>query len=109
MRKGLLVSIYSGESNCSNDGISSQTKRAVLTGPNVPEIFEPNNDAPEIELLPANLGPGFKAVPKDHGQGCGPMFGGCFIWTSDSRFPSNAPIALHDRWESQELNEMLSR
>jgi hypothetical protein len=37
------------------------------------------------------------------------MFGGCFLWTSDGRFPSPHPIALHDRWESPELNEALSR
>lgn len=28
------------------------------------------------------------------------MFGGNFIHTSDSRFPSSAPIAVHDRVES---------
>jgi hypothetical protein len=28
------------------------------------------------------------------------MFGGNFVYTSDSRFPSNSPIAVHDRVES---------
>lgn len=27
------------------------------------------------------------------------MFGGNFIYTSDSRFPSDAPISVHDRLE----------
>lgn len=32
----------------------------------------------------------------------GPMFGGNFVFTSDSRFPSAQPIAVHDRYESVE-------
>lgn len=28
------------------------------------------------------------------------MFGGNFLYTSDSRFPSEAPIAIHDRVEA---------
>ncbi len=111
MTKGLLVSIYKDAwiGNCSNGGVSTSYDKAVLTGPGIPEIFEPSDDAPEIQLYLANLGDGYKVVPAKHGNGCGPMFGGCFVYTSDSRFPSNQPIALHDRWESAELNEMLSR
>jgi len=29
------------------------------------------------------------------------MFGGNFIYTSDSRFPNKYPIAIHDRYEIQ--------
>ena len=111
MKKGLLVSIYDSKDlgNCSNHGISATHSKAVLTGPGIPEIFKPHDDAPEVELHTGNLGHGFKAVPAKHGAGIGPMFGGAFIYSSDSRFPSKQPIALHDRWESAELNEMLSR
>ena len=100
MTKGLMVSIYKSEHNCSNGGVSAHHDDAILTGPGVPEIFEPREDMPEVELLTGNLGHGFKVVPKLHRAGAGPMFGGCFIYTSDSRFPSDAPIALHDRWET---------
>ena len=100
MTKGLLVSIYCDGSNCGRSSFAAHYNQAILTGPGVPEIFEPNDDAPEIELLPANIGDGFKIVPKVRGKGAGPMFGGCFIYTSDSRFPSKQPGALHDRWES---------
>ena len=101
MTKGLMVWIYRSEHECSNNGLSAHHETAVLTGPDVPEISEPKDDMPEIELKTGNLGHGFKIVPKRHGQGAGPMFGGCFVYTSDSRFPSNQPIALHDRWESK--------
>lgn len=32
----------------------------------------------------------------------GPMFGGNFIFSSDSRFPSDYPIPIHDRYETPE-------
>lgn len=48
----------------------------------------------------------------------GPMFGGCYVATSDSRFSDEVErivggrfygaVALHDRFETQELHEMLS-
>lgn len=43
-------------------------------------------------------------------EGCvGPMFGGNFIYTCDSRFPSPYPIPVHDRYETYEEYELLSR
>lgn len=39
----------------------------------------------------------------------GPMFGGNFLWTSDSRFPTAAPLPIHDRFETPEQYEQLSR
>lgn len=39
----------------------------------------------------------------------GPMMGGNFVYSSDSRFPSEYPLPVHDRWESRELNDLLSR
>ena len=101
MTKGLMVWIYRSDHECSNNGVSAHHTKAVLTGPAVPEIVAPNNDMPEIELKTGNLGHGYKIVPKEHGKGAGPMFGGCFIYSSDSRFPTFHPIALHDRWESK--------
>ena len=110
MTKGLHVNIFKSHfGSCANGGISGKVDSVVLTGPGIAENVEPTAEAPEVELLPANIGPGFKAVPAKHGDGAGPMFGGCFIYSSDGRFPSTAPIALHDRWESAELNKALSR
>lgn len=38
----------------------------------------------------------------------GPMFGGQFIYSSDSRFPSDQPIHIHDRFETQAQYDRLS-
>ena len=39
----------------------------------------------------------------------GYMFGGNFIYTSDSRFPENYPIPLHDRSETWEDYDALTK
>ena len=51
--KGLLCDIYEGKKigNCSNYGISSKCKWVVLTGEGIPEIFEPNDEHPEVKLI----------------------------------------------------------
>lgn len=43
------------------------------------------------------------------GATVGPLFGGTFIYTSDSRFPADYPIPLHDRYETPEQYDALSR
>lgn len=39
----------------------------------------------------------------------GPMFSGNFAYTSDSRFPANYPLPIHDRYETVRDYDMLSR
>lgn len=41
----------------------------------------------------------------------GPMAGGCFVYSSDSRFRalSSYPLAVHDRFETSEQYALLSR
>jgi hypothetical protein len=115
--KGLLCDIYEGKKigNCSNYGISSKCKWVVLTGEGIPEIFEPNDEHPEVKLiirddLKLRSGHAFVnknneikrilAVPLDVLEsGKSYMFGGSFVYCSDSRFPFNAPIHLFDRVE----------
>ena len=55
------------------------------------------------------------AAPLVHESGkCGPMFGGNFIYTSDSRLAdamgttTSEPIKVHDRYETQAENDALS-
>lgn len=44
--------------------------------------------------------PAYYAIPAYlYNSGKNVMFGGNFVHTSDSRFPSNAPISVHDRVE----------
>lgn len=101
MAQGLLASIYIAKDgfDCSNGGVSARFTRVVVTGDSIPGIFDPTPDAPEVRILPGHNGHGFRAVPADEGTGAGPMFGGAFVYTTDSRFPSRQPIPLHDRWE----------
>ena len=46
--------------------------------------------------------------PGDTSHLCGPMFGGNFVYTSDSRFPGRYPIPVHDRYETWEQYKLLS-
>jgi hypothetical protein len=57
----------------------------------------------------AGIGEYLHAEPVDgerdarrEGKTVGPMFGGNFVYTSDSRFPNKYPIPVHDRWESRD-------
>jgi hypothetical protein len=101
MAKGLLCQIYKCHFGAL-DGIanfSSKYKQVILTGPEIPGIFEPSEDCPEVVL--GNRFPRDRYIychPKDyHG-----MFGGAYIYSADSRFPSRYPIPLHDRIERQD-------
>lgn len=83
--------------------------------------FEPSAEMPAVAIIRTrySFGEGMHAVlvePDDdggwravRGRGVGPMFGGRFIWTSDSRFgeavgagPFGQPVKLHDRYETRE-------
>lgn len=116
--KGLLCDIYEGKKigNCSNHGLSSRVKWVVLTGEGIPEIFEPDEEHPEVQLIitePKGMRTGhlfvdkngeikrMKAVPAELVKsGKWFMFGGDFVYCSDSRFPSESPIHLFDRVEA---------
>ena len=111
--KGLLCYIFKDKmGDSSNGGISSHCDRVILIGGC--EIFEANEKEPAIKLV--RKGNYVTAVPVfppgKEPKGIGPMFGGTFVHTCDSRFGElvghNYPVPLHDRWESPELNRMLS-
>jgi len=112
---GLICSILQSKDigNCSNHGISEQFDCVTLTGYGGP--FDPAEDRPEVQIKSKNvMGHEYHyAVPvngKKDGH-AGWMMGGCFIYTSDSRFRATFtyPVPLHDRQESPQLNKILSR
>jgi hypothetical protein len=114
--KGMIVNIYraKGLPDCSNNGLSKQYDTVVLVGEGVPEIFEVKEGVPGVLLKEkTRCGEGYRhylhAVPieKQDPNKTGYMFGGCFIYSSDSRFPSRYPIPLHDRQESWEQHQQL--
>lgn len=96
--KGLLCFIYKHDnSDASNRGISHYHDKVILVGEGIPEIFSPSETTPAV-ILENHYKDYWRAIPADN-DGKWPMFGGCFIHTSDSRFPFSHPIALHDRYE----------
>ena len=103
--KGLICEVFTAKAfpDCSNHGISSQVSSVTLTfDEDMPGGFEPNESRPEVKLDRSRRegDPSFwRIVPVDVSEGKWLMFGGAFVYTSDARFPSHAPIKLHDRME----------
>lgn len=104
MQKGFLLFVYRNGSDCTNRGISSKTDTVNVTSSEVelPEIFKVSEDE-HMKLIMRNVGTPFPIlVPKDAGPDGSPyMFGGNFAYTSDSRFPFDAPVKIFDRKENQ--------
>jgi hypothetical protein len=106
-KKGLPVSVLRNaefaESDCTLGGLTSKHIKAVLLMDEpIAQVFAPRDDAPALCLVRRVIGgrPYVHAVPCDD-QGT-PLpgswaAGGNFIHTSDSRFPNQYPISVHDR------------
>lgn len=109
--KGLLVSIMGDDST--NGGVTSGKKMAILVGSDIPRIFEVSEEHPAMKIIKGAGTREHIAVPYDHEERSkgviGGMFGGHFIYCSDSRFPYEHPIHVHDRYETQEEYDALSR
>lgn len=97
--KGMIVDIYRHSLvDCSLNGISRYTNKVLLVGEGVPPLFEADAHLPVVELR------SFKGHMYAAPYACpnrSSAMGGNFIWSSDSRFPARAPIALHDRFEQR--------
>lgn len=114
--KALPVYIYKSElGDCSNNGISSKYTKILLIHPEgfieVDENDPPENLCKFVERklfgdeIHKHIEPYAKA------KGVGWMASGSLVYCSDSRFHdySDYPLVLHDRDESQELYDILSR
>lgn len=108
MLKGLSCGILEDKSigNCSAGGISSRCKEVTLIGiPGEIEIegvFEATEERPAVRIVKRFLfGRNYyHAEPiDDDGKNHWYSSGGTFIYTSDSRFPFDYPLPLHDRKE----------
>lgn len=114
--KALPIDIYESKSigNCSNHGISERYNEILL-------LCEDGFVTVDLDDPPENLckvverflfGETYKHVePVAKPSGAGWMAGGCYVGSSDSRFNriSRYPLSLHDRCESWEMYERLSR
>lgn len=111
--RGIPVSILkAGDTgDCTNGGVTSGATRAILVGEGLPELFDAGPGEPLLRLEDRGRH-GFRAVPAKKQNGAvGPMFGGHFVWTSDSRFRAIAPypVPVHDRYETAEMYARMSR
>lgn len=111
--KGLICSVFrSSMPDCSMSGISTQAKEVLLVPDpdancdfGIPAIHSDLNGClPHVVLRTRNVGNKefLRAVPREfvsEGNSIHSCMGGCFIWSCDSRFPSDYPIPLHDRVE----------
>lgn len=97
---GLRVSIYRSDYDSALNVFSGLKNVTVV---NVDGPFDPMPDAPAARLSTNALGDPI-IVPIDKPDGAiGPMMGGTFAHTSDSRFSAATKfygaVAIHDRYE----------
>jgi hypothetical protein len=98
----LWVNIYKPDYDCTNNGLSSKGSEAILIWNETREEIEKIISTEKIIfILSEGLGhQKYRALPITHDGKKWAMFGGNFLWSSDSRFPHDAPIPIHDRYES---------
>jgi hypothetical protein len=130
MNKGLLLSVYKNANcDCTNGGVTATATQLTLVGikrggeiePLSPraQVFAPTKDAPAVILcesaLPGMYGPHLE--PLEHADGVGPMMGGNYAASSDSRWSELgelfghgriSAVPVHDRVESYKLYQQLS-
>lgn len=108
--RGLRSSIFRDSGfpgDYSNHGLSSRVTRVTLIGPELYDATNgslpdaPSEQAPAVVLRETLPGHTVARPYGQHTRGGGAMFGGTFIWCSDSRFSAvhDGPIPLHDRFE----------
>lgn len=88
--------------DCTNKGLSSRHDSFVLVSGDIPANFVPDEKFQYLKLVKRNIcGKVYlHAEPLTPPAGIGWMAGGNFIYSSDSRFPGDYPISIHDRQET---------
>jgi hypothetical protein len=124
---GMIVTVYrappSQWGDATNGGVSSRATRLCVV--NVPGPFEPSADVPGVELV-SHVRGCVSLVPTSETDArmgsrdyAGPMMGGNYAGTCDSRFNDKVrkllgqdfygAVAIHDRFDTWADNEILSR
>ena len=118
--KDFLVTVYrdADGSDCSMNGITSQKERLLACWNehdlfSLPEDFGKSDVVIKADKICSDMITLRAFVIKDgKAKLTGGMFGGNFIYSSDSRFPKlgdfSSPISVHDRFEPQWVSDMLS-
>ena len=118
--RALSVGIYESKSigNCSNDGISAHFNEILIPCPTGNWEIDWDNPPENLCIYVERELWGERhdyIRPYKDAVGVGWMFGGSLVYTSDGRYSAITedsvccPMKLHDRDESQELYDMLSR
>lgn len=117
--RALDLTVYSHPSyrKCANGGWTQEHDSLYVACPDGNWEVE-ESDPALFDLKAGPLGT-LHLRPRNGGEGVGPMIGGSYAGTSDSRFremcgklsghPWHGAVAVHDRYESRELYERLSR
>ena len=125
--RGVSVSIFRSDlGDCTNRGVTSP----AISKDRIVVVFDPEIQTGNYKLEDCKDDPRFICLRivrrwvgtpneylhcepiNDKGAGrVGPMFGGNYVSTSDSRFKDLAryPLPVHDRYETQEQYDLLSR
>lgn len=115
--KALSVEIFTSSiGNCSNHGISSRFREILIPCEDGP-IYVDEENPPEnlCKIVKRDLGfcEHIHVEPWNKPNGAGWMYGGTVVDSSDSRWHRatgiNYPLHLHDRCESWEMNDIMSR
>lgn len=112
--KALPISVYRTDrlGDCTNGGISSRYDTLLLACDDGYIDVDENNPPENLVKLVVRYfgGQEYKHLEPVNrpDNGCvGWMYGGNIASTSDSRFPSQYPLKVHDRQESQALYDAL--
>lgn len=115
-KTGLRAYIYRNGADCSNGGISGRCDAVTIIDDEIDAPFAPSDEAPAVRFERRKFGNRAANcfVPVDQPEGrVGPMFGGCYVGSSDSRFARlvgvYGAVPLHDRFETPAEYEVLSR
>ena len=105
--KAIIVGVYKFYTDCTNGGVSSKNDYLFMECADGYLDVDEENPPENLVRLCVNTHFDKKyyylepVAPKK--EGCvGWMMGGNFAYSSDSRFPFNHPIAIHDRQEDYE-------
>ena len=119
IRKGLICEIYESKDlgNCSNNGISARHKDVlVIMDEKDAQVFKETSERPTVKIVRRIIsGKAYLHAEPVNGTEKGMigfMAGGSFIFSCDGRFSkyvNQYPVALHDRQETPEEYDMLSR
>ena len=112
--KALPIYVYKhGNYDCTNNGISSKYDTLLLVGTVYIEVDDNNLPENAVKIVERKLfGKIYKHIePCKKATQIGYMSGGNIAYSCDSRFRelSETPLLIHDRQESQELYDTLSK